>query len=185
MDASRRSDAIDAAGACAALVGVVALYDLARHALSRARWQRLRPLDHGLKMIGFHAAMASAGLGNLLTFAQPWSSVAPIVLGTAGMLYVACLHAIGRRALRIGVRPGLESRSCGPLAAALRRDSKRGQTPPADSWSRPQASAACRVARALRPSAPTMPRPSSTRAALLVSGTALIVPLTNASLYST
>ena len=123
---NRRPGGIDAAGACAALVGVVlvarstgaanasfspiiewsalgwvavvALYDVARPALSDARWLRLRPLDHGLKMIGFYAAMASAGLGNLLAFAQPWSSVAPIVLGTLGMLYVLLAHAVGRRA---------------------------------------------------------------------------------------
>ncbi len=123
-----RPGVIDAVGACAALVAaalvarlpgaasasfspaiewsalgwvsVVALYDLGRHVLPDERWQRLRPLDHGLKMIGFYAAMASAGLGNLLPFAQPWSSVVPSALGTLGMLYVAGFHAVGRRALR-------------------------------------------------------------------------------------
>ena len=53
-------------------------------------------------MIGFYAAMASAGLGNLLPFAQPWSSVVPSVAGTLGMLHIAFVHPLGRRALRRG-----------------------------------------------------------------------------------
>jgi hypothetical protein len=66
-------------------------------------WQRAWRLDHGLKMIGFFTAMASAGLGNLLPFAQPWSSVLPSVLGTLGMLHVAFFHPIGRRAFGLAV----------------------------------------------------------------------------------
>lgn len=122
-----RPRALDAGAACAALAGValvatqggaastsfspaieasalgwvsvVAFYDLGRHALSAVRWQRLRPLDHGLKMIGFYAAMASAGLGNLLPFGQPWSSVVPSVLGAMGMMVVAWTHARRQRGL--------------------------------------------------------------------------------------
>ena len=83
--------------------GVVALYDLGRFLLPDTAWQRAWRLDHGLKMIGFFTAMASAGLGNLLPFAQPWSSVLPSVVGTLGMLHVAFVHPIGRRAFGLAV----------------------------------------------------------------------------------
>ena len=76
----------------------MALFDLGRLRLPDAGWQRAWRLDHGLKMIGFFTAMSSAGLGNLLPFAQPWSSVLPSIAGTVGMLYVALVHPIGRRA---------------------------------------------------------------------------------------
>ncbi len=91
-------------------VSLVATYDLCRLVLSDEGWRRLRPLDHGLKMIGFYAGMASAGLGNLLPFAQPWSSVVPSVAGTLGMLYVAFLRPVGRRSLGLAADDGMAPR---------------------------------------------------------------------------
>ncbi len=46
-------------------VGVIALYDLSRHAWA-GTWTRFQPLEHGLKMTGVYVAMALAGAGNLL-----------------------------------------------------------------------------------------------------------------------
>jgi uncharacterized membrane protein len=72
-----------------AFVSMVALYDLGRHRWSLERWRQIRPLDHGLKMTGFFFAMISAGAGNLLRGAQPWSGVVPSVVGTVLMAWFA------------------------------------------------------------------------------------------------
>ena len=67
-------------------LAVVTLYDLSRH-LWIAGWLRhVRPLDHGVKMIGFYFAMMSAGAGNLLAEFQPLSQLAPSALGVATMV---------------------------------------------------------------------------------------------------
>jgi len=78
-------------------VSLVALYDLGRLRLSPERWRQVRPLDHGLKMTGFYFAMVSAGAGNLLRGAQPWSGVVPSALGALLMVWFALRHYPTRR----------------------------------------------------------------------------------------
>jgi uncharacterized membrane protein len=85
-----------------AFVSLVALYDLARLRLSLPAWRRIRPLDHGLKMTGFYFGMISAGAGNLLRGAQPWSGVVPSALGVLLMAWFAFRHAPARRAPATG-----------------------------------------------------------------------------------
>ena len=83
-------------------VGLVAIYDLARMRLPLERWCRVRPLDHGLKMTGFYFAMVSAGAGNLLRDAQPWSGAVPSALGTMLMAWFALRHRPRRRPAAAG-----------------------------------------------------------------------------------
>ena len=83
-------------------VSLVALYDLARLRLPLDRWRQVRPLDHGLKMTGFYFAMVSAGAGNLLRGAQPWSGVVPSAVGTLLMVWFAVRYWPARRASTSG-----------------------------------------------------------------------------------
>jgi hypothetical protein len=74
-------------------LGVVALYDLSRP-LWIVTWRiHVRPLDHGLKMIGFYFAMMSAGFGNLLAAWQPLSQLLPSLLGLAFMIGFATYYS--------------------------------------------------------------------------------------------
>jgi uncharacterized membrane protein YjfL (UPF0719 family) len=70
---------------------LIVLYDLSRF-LWRQAWQRIRALDHGLKMTGAYFAFASAGLGNLLRGGQPWSQILPSVIGLIVMLLLLTCH---------------------------------------------------------------------------------------------
>ncbi len=47
-------------------LSTIAIYDLSRFFWISAWYRHVRPLDHGVKMIGFYFAMMSAGAGNLL-----------------------------------------------------------------------------------------------------------------------
>jgi hypothetical protein len=67
-------------------IAMVALYDLSRHFWGDIWQRRIRPIDHGLKMTGAYFAMMSAGFGNVLRDAQPYSQVGPSAVGTALML---------------------------------------------------------------------------------------------------
>jgi uncharacterized membrane protein SirB2 len=76
-------------------------YDLSRPLWVRVWHRRVRPLDHGVKMIGFYFAMLSAGAGNLLAAWQPLSQLLPSVVGMAvmvGFVVWYSLHPIGSRA---------------------------------------------------------------------------------------
>ncbi len=77
-------------------LSVVALYDLSRP-LWRGAWQRIRHIDHGLKMTGAYFAMASAGAGNLLRHGQPWSQVLPSAMGIAVMALILVRAVMNRR----------------------------------------------------------------------------------------
>ncbi len=72
-------------------LSLVALYDLSRP-LWRQTWQRIRAIDHGLKMTGTWFAFASAGLGNLLRGGQPWSQILPSMIGMVVMLLLLVRH---------------------------------------------------------------------------------------------
>jgi len=67
-------------------VTMMAIYDLSRPAWFRTWQAYVRPLDHGVKMIGFYFAMMSAGAGNLLAQWQPLSQVLPSMLGLLAMV---------------------------------------------------------------------------------------------------
>lgn len=82
----------------------IAVYDLSRHFWASAWMRTVRPLDHGLKMIGVYFAMASAGAGNLLASLQPWSQVVPSMLGMIVMLVSATVYI--RRRRRTGIELG-------------------------------------------------------------------------------
>ncbi len=62
------------------------LYDFSRSLWVGVWYRRVRPLDHGVKMIGFYFAMLSAGAGNLLADWQPLSQVLPSALGIVAMI---------------------------------------------------------------------------------------------------
>lgn len=75
-------------------------FDLSRPLWVGVWFRRVRPLDHGVKMIGFYFAMLSAGVGNLLAEWQPLSQVLPSALGMAAMVGFVIwysLHPIERR----------------------------------------------------------------------------------------
>jgi len=67
------------------LIGM-SVYDLSRPLWVGVWYRRVRPLDHGVKMIGFYFAMLSAGAGNLLAEWQPLSQVLPSALGMVAMI---------------------------------------------------------------------------------------------------
>ena len=73
-------------------VAALAFYDLSRHAWSPLWAREVRPLDHGLKMIGVWVAMASAGTGNLLRNAPPLNQILPPAINMVG---VALMLAFG------------------------------------------------------------------------------------------
>ncbi|AQR62098.1 hypothetical protein BZG35_10920 [Brevundimonas sp. LM2] len=81
-------------------IATVIVYDLSRH-LWIGLWRRqVRPLDHGVKMIGFYFAMLSARAGNLLEQWQPLSQVLPSAIGMVAMVGFVVwysLNPIGRR----------------------------------------------------------------------------------------
>lgn len=76
-------------------VAMVAIYDLSRGFWGAFWLQRVRPLDHGLKMTGVYFAMLAAGAGNLLRGLQPWSQILPSILGTLVVVLLAVRY-IGR-----------------------------------------------------------------------------------------
>ncbi|MFC5741694.1 hypothetical protein [Dyella tabacisoli] len=78
----------------------IALYDLSRPLWAKVWLQRIRPLDHGLKMAGCYFAMFSAGMGNLFKNLQPWSQVLPSSLGLLVMLVLAIMYWHRLRASR-------------------------------------------------------------------------------------
>ncbi|MGO4409522.1 MULTISPECIES: hypothetical protein [unclassified Brevundimonas] len=61
-------------------------YDLSRPLWVGVWYRRVRPLDHGVKMIGFYFAMLSAASGNLLAEWQPLSQVLPSAVGMAAIV---------------------------------------------------------------------------------------------------
>ncbi|MDB5421235.1 MAG: hypothetical protein JWR59_1182 [Brevundimonas sp.] len=61
-------------------------YDLSRPLWVGVWYRRVRPLNHGVKMIGFYFAMLSAGAGNLLADWQPLSQVLPSAIGMVAMI---------------------------------------------------------------------------------------------------
>lgn len=79
---------------------VMTTYDLSRPLWVGLWYRRVRPLDHGVKMIGFYFAMLSAGVGNLLAQWQPLSQVLPSAAGLVAMVAFVVwynLHPIQRR----------------------------------------------------------------------------------------
>lgn len=79
---------------------IMTAYDLSRPFWVGVWYRRVRPLDHGVKMIGFYFAMLSAGAGNLLAEWQPLSQVLPSAIGMAvmlGFIIWYSLHPIQRR----------------------------------------------------------------------------------------
>lgn len=76
-------------------------YDLSRPLWVGVWLRHVRPLDHGVKMIGFYFAMLSAGAGNLLEQWQPLSQVLPSAVGMVVMVAFVIwysLHPIRPRA---------------------------------------------------------------------------------------
>jgi hypothetical protein len=61
-------------------------YDLSRPFWRNLWIARIRPIDHGVKMTAAYFAMMSAGAGNLLRAFQPFSQIAPSIIGTAVMI---------------------------------------------------------------------------------------------------
>lgn len=86
-------------------IATIIVYDLSRH-LWIATWRRhVRPLDHGVKMIGFWFAMLSAGAGNALEQWQPISQVLPSAIGMVAMVGFVIWYSVnpvGRRAMAAG-----------------------------------------------------------------------------------
>lgn len=80
-------------------VAIVAIYDLSRGFWGTLWLQRVRPLDHGLKMTGVYFAMLSAGAGNLLRGLQPWSQILPSILGTLVLILLAVRYISRWRAV--------------------------------------------------------------------------------------
>lgn len=77
-------------------------YDLSRPFWVAVWYRRVRPLDHGVKMIGFYFAMLSAGTGNLLEQWQPLSQVLPSVLGMGAMVGFVIWYSLHPIRPRIG-----------------------------------------------------------------------------------
>ena len=88
-------------------IGMVAVYDLSRHFWIETWRTYFRPLDHGVKMIGFYFAMMSAGFGNLLEQWQPLSQVLPSTIGLVAMLGCILYYSTGGRQLHAGSHQGL------------------------------------------------------------------------------
>ena len=57
------------------------LYDLSRNFWVAIWTKKVWPIDHGYKMIGSYFALASAASGNLIRDFQPWSQIAPSIIG--------------------------------------------------------------------------------------------------------
>ncbi len=83
-------------------VTVMAVYDLSRPFWFRVWQVHVRPLDHGVKMIGFYFAMMSAGAGNLLAQWQPLSQVLPAMIGMLTMVGFVIYYSL--RPVRVPVR---------------------------------------------------------------------------------
>ena len=94
MDSGTRSWSPAIGYSTMGFIAVMALYDLSRPAWFRTWQARVRPLDHGVKMIGFYFAMMSAGAGNLLPQWQPFSQVAPSALGLIAMIGFATFYSL-------------------------------------------------------------------------------------------
>jgi len=78
--------------AIAGYLGAVALYDLSRPLWANYWLARIRPLDHGLKMTGCYFAMFSAGAGNSLRAWQPWSQIVPSSLGGLVLIVLVIVY---------------------------------------------------------------------------------------------
>ncbi len=81
------------------VVTLLACYDLSRFAWQKRWAQRIWPIDHGLKMVGFYTALMSAAAGNLLRDFQPWSQMVPSVAGTLLLIVFTALYFRPRRVL--------------------------------------------------------------------------------------
>lgn len=75
-------------------LGMIATYDLSRRFWLKVWRKHVRPLDHGVKMIGFYFAMLSAGMGNLLAQWQPLSQLLPSMIGLAAMAGFAVYYGV-------------------------------------------------------------------------------------------
>lgn len=67
-------------------LSTIAIYDLSRFFWISTWYRHVRPMDHGVKMIGFYFAMMSAGAGNLLAEFQPLSQILPSAIGMVAMI---------------------------------------------------------------------------------------------------
>jgi len=86
------------------------VYDLSRPLWVGVWYRRVRPLDHGVKMIGFYFAMLSAASGNLLEAWQPLSQVLPSAMGVAtmvGFVIWYSLHPVRPGRVTLPGEPGL------------------------------------------------------------------------------
>jgi len=63
----------------------VAVYDLARFAFPKSWFATTWFYEHLIKMIGAYTAVVSAFSGTVLARWQPWSQIAPSIVGTAAM----------------------------------------------------------------------------------------------------
>lgn len=64
----------------------VAIYDLVRFSFPRSWFGRTWFYEHLIKMIGAYTAVVSAFSGTVLERWQPWSQIAPSILGVTAML---------------------------------------------------------------------------------------------------
>lgn len=78
------------------------VYDLSRPLWVGVWYRRVRPLDHGVKMIGFYFAMLSAGAGNLLAEWQPLSQVLPSAMGMLAMIGFVVWYSLNPIKPRLG-----------------------------------------------------------------------------------
>lgn len=84
-----------------------ALYDLSRNFWVGIWTKKIWPIDHGYKMIGSYFALASAGSGNLIRDFQPWSQIAPSIIGV--IVSVVFIYLYFKHPNRLMSIPGLSS----------------------------------------------------------------------------
>lgn len=68
-------------------LGFILLYDAIRWLFPRRWYATLWPYEHSYKLISSIFAMLSALVGNVVRVGQPWSQLAPSVLGTLVIAY--------------------------------------------------------------------------------------------------
>ncbi len=81
-----------------AALAVVLAYDVVRWLFPRAWFARLWRYEHIYKLISSFAALTSAFAGNVLRGAQPWSQIAPSLLGVLLIVYYFARTARRQRA---------------------------------------------------------------------------------------
>ncbi|MDQ6799584.1 MAG: hypothetical protein M3041_01970 [Acidobacteriota bacterium] len=73
----------------------VAAYDLLRFAMPKNWVARSWFYEHLVKMMGAYTAIVSAFSGTVLGRWQPWSQIAPSIIGTTAMTVFIIVHATG------------------------------------------------------------------------------------------